>query len=106
MAIFSLERIFRLSEFCPLGCVLGDISWDNFLGHLIDQENYQDANCPRICTGIGWYFCTYDDTYLISLYAKVCVRYGIFLYIRLSTPREIVPACPGRDRFHVKHNNF
>ena len=48
----------------------------------LNLTHYWDASCPGRCPGIGWYFCTYDDTELISLYAKVCVRYGIFLYIR------------------------
>ena len=44
---------------------------------------------------IGLYFCTYDDADFISSYAKVCVRYGIFLYIRL----QYVPGdCPGMSR--------
>ena len=45
-----------------------------------------------LCTSLGMqivYFFTYDDTYLMSLYMKGCVCYGIFLYIRhRHIPRE------------------
>ena len=57
----------------------GDISWENILVHLVSQDNSQDANCPGICPGIGWYSCTYDYTDVISLYEKGCIHYGIFL---------------------------
>ena len=96
---FEYVNMFGGSEFFPPGHVPGDISWYSFLGHFVTQDNSRGSNCPRISPGIGWYFCNYDDTDLISLYAKGCVRYGIFPYIHLSTSWEIVPACPGRDWF-------
>ena len=70
---------------------LGGISWDSFPGHFFAQEKSWDANSPSRCPRIGWYFCTYDDTYFISSYVKVCVRYSMIVYIRLSTLGD----CPG-----------
>ena len=69
----------------------GDISWDNILVHLVAQDNSQDANCPGRCPGIEWYFYNLNHTYLIRLYAKGCVNYGMFIYICL----QYVPGdCP------------
>ena len=109
----------RWSEFCPpgrctggelfldriLSCweiILGGMSHGNFLGVFFPQENtkqhlthYWGVICPRICLGIIWYFYTYDGTDFISSYAKVCVHYGMFLYIRL----QYVPGfCPNISR--------
>ena len=46
--------------------------------------------------GFNWLLTgTYDDTDFISSYAKVIVRYGMFLYIRL----QYVPGvCPNMSR--------
>ena len=64
------------------------VSRDNYWQHL---THYWDANFPRRCLGISWYFCTYDDKYFIILYAKVCIRYSMFLYIRLQYALVIWP---------------
>ena len=48
-------------------------------------------NCPGKCLGISCYFCSYDDTDFICSYEKLCVRYGMFLYIRLQ---YVLGVCP------------
>ena len=45
-------------------------------------EKSWEENFPRRCPRIRWHFYSYDDTYMISLYEKLCVRYGMSLYIR------------------------
>ena len=44
-------------------------------------KNSRYTHCHGRCLRIGWYFCTWNDTYLISLYEKGCICYGMFLYI-------------------------
>ena len=60
-------------------------------------DNYQDTICPGRCPGIGWFFCTYDDTDLSSSYAKasVCIR---LQYV----PRD----CPGGHWFSRSTHSF
>ena len=54
-----------------------DNTWQHF-------THYWGTIFPGICTEVSWYLCTYDDTYSISLYTKLCVCYGMFLYIFLQ----------------------
>ena len=51
----------------------------------------------------SWYICTYGDTYLISSYEKICVRYGMFLCIRASVPPRRLSrhVCPGGHWFRA-----
>ena len=89
----SLEQILSSQD-----KILGDMSrgtvpgvfipWDNYWQHL---THYWGANCPGKCLGISRYFCTYDDTYFISSYAKLCVHYGMFLYICVH---YVLGVCP------------
>ena len=91
---FSLERIFCLPGKLSCGTFPVGLSWD-FCAPGKHLTHYWDVICPKRCLGIIWYLCTYDDTYLIRLYVKVCVRYGMFLYIRL----QYVPGvCPNMSR--------
>ena len=53
----------------------------NTLEHL---TNYWGAIYPGRCPGISWYLCTYNDTYWISCYTKVCLHYSMFLYLCLQ----------------------
>ena len=103
---FNMSIWFRGSEFFPPGHLLWDISRGNFPGRFVAQDKSRDTNCPVRWTGIGCYLCTYDDIYLIILYVKGCIRYGVFIYIRLSTYQDIVLLCPGRDWFRLKPLNF
>ena len=80
---------------------VGHIPWDG-PGVFFHRENtwqnlthYWNANFPWICLGISWYFCNYNDTDFISFYAKVCGRYGIFLYIRLQ---YVLGVCPNMSQ--------
>ena len=61
---------------------------DNTSQHL---KHYWDTILPGRCIEIIWYFCTYDHADLISLYVKVCVRYGIFIHIRLKYVPVVFP---------------
>ena len=72
------------SELCSPVRVLGYISCDIFLGHFVTQDNSWDTNFPSICHGIGQFLCTYNYIDLIISYAKVCVWYGMFLYIHIQ----------------------
>ena len=56
-AIFPSE-ICALEWFFFPGDILGDISRDSFPGQFVSQGNSRGTTFP----GIGWYFCTYDDT--------------------------------------------
>ena len=70
-----------------------------FPGTTIDntQQQYWDVNFPEKYLGIIWYFCTYYDKDYISSYMKLCISYGILLYIRL----QYVPGvCPNMSRGH------
>ena len=54
-------------------------------------RHYWGVHFPGRCLGIFWYFFTYNDTDYISLYAKVCIRYGMFLYICLQCVPVVFP---------------
>ena len=95
MQLFCHQQFAHWSGFFPLGHVPGDSSWDSYLGNFVAQDNSRGANGTCRFTEIGCYFCTYDDIYFISSYTKGCVRYGIFLYIRLHyVPQD----CPRMSR--------
>ena len=70
--------------YCP-GHVPGDISWENFPEHCFAWDNSQDAKFPGVFPGLLYYFFTWNDIYLVSLYAKLCVRYSMFPCILHST---------------------
>ena len=92
---FSWEKIFIGSNFVfPGQNNVGHVPWDgprSFRSPVQHLTHYWDANCPERCLGISWYFCTYNDTDFISLHAKVCVRYDMFICIRLQYAPGICP---------------
>ena len=71
----------------PSDVIPGDYCWDSPLGQFVPWEYSWHTIGTRFfqgsCPWIRWYFCTYDYTYFISSYAKLCIIYGMFLYIHL-----------------------
>ena len=77
--------------FSSWNIILGEMYHGTLLEVFLPRNNteqnlthYCDAVYLRRCIGISWYFCTYNDTDLIGSYTKVCVHYGMFLFVHLQ----------------------